>query len=146
MNTKATILGLVLLAGSVSAIIFDKMTFYMGLFFIIFSAFKLIDVKGFAMGFQKYDLIAKRSKVYAHVYPFLELLLGIGYVVGVWLEVVNIVTIVIMGIGAIGVGIALQKKQKFTCACLGTKLGIPLTFVTLFENIIMVIMAVMLLV
>jgi len=145
MNIKVVILAAILLIGSVLAILSDKMTLYMGIFFIVFSSFKLIDVKGFAMGFQKYDILAKKSKEYALLYPFIELTLGIFYLFNFLLLYANIVTIFVMGVGAIGVFQAIRAKQDFTCACLGTKLGIPLTYVTLFENVIMVIMAVMLL-
>jgi len=57
------------------------------------------------------------------------------------LTIVAIVTFVIMVIGSIGVGIKLAKNEKFKCACLGTKLNIPLTKLTFIEDVLMAVMA-----
>src|SRR2546430_1143788 len=52
---------------------------FMGFFLIVFSMFKLFDLEGFADGFQMYDLLAKPVRVYAYLYPIIELALGLGY-------------------------------------------------------------------
>ena len=50
---------------------------FMGFFLVAFAMLKLFDLPGFADGFQMYDLLAKRSRTYALLYPFLELALGL---------------------------------------------------------------------
>jgi len=141
-------LAAILIVGTITAIAFDFMIFYMGVFFIIFSLFKMPDWKGFVDAFQMYDLIAKFSKPYAWIYPGIELLLGILFIVNFYVEfylpVIAWITLFIMGIGGIGVTIKLLKREKFQCACLGTWINVPLTKVTLLENILMVIMALVL--
>ncbi len=139
-------LALILIIGSLSSLIFDFMLLYMGLFFIVFSLFKMPDWKGFVEAYRQYDLLAKAVPFYAWIYPALEFILGAWYLVnyftdGFILLSLAWITLMIMGFGGIGVGIKLAKKEKFQCACLGTKLNIPLTKVTLLEDIIMVLMA-----
>ncbi len=115
---------------------------FMAGFFLVFSAFKLLDVRGFAEGYSTYDLLAKRWYTYGYIYPFLELSLGILYLAQ-WLPTTTqLVTVIIMGFSSIGVINSLLKKQKFQCACLGTILKVPLSSVTLIEDFTMVILAV----
>ena len=117
------------------------MQLFMGVFFIVFGGFKVMKLKGFAEAYPDYDLIAKRSKTYAYLYPFIELGLGILYMVGIWLLFANIVTLIIMTIGALGVYLKLRKGEEIMCACLGVVFKIPMTWVTLLEDVLMAIMA-----
>jgi len=120
------------------------MQLFMGVFLLQFSLLKVLDLRGFAKGFAKYDLAAKRSKIYGMIYPFLEFTLALGYLSegGAWgVEWVYISTIVLMGFGAIGVLVALSKGLNTDCACLGTTLKVPLSTVAVTENISMVAMA-----
>jgi hypothetical protein len=55
------------------------MHYFMGLFLVIYSMFKIFDLSGYADGFEMYDLLAKRVRAYAYVYPFVELALGLAY-------------------------------------------------------------------
>ncbi len=117
------------------------MSQFMAGFFLVFSAFKLLDIRGFAEGYATYDLLAKRVHAYGFIYPFLELALGILYV-GLWFPVAtDIATIIIMGFSSLGIINSLLKKQKFHCACLGTLLKVPLSSITLIEDLTMVVMA-----
>lgn len=114
---------------------------FMAGFFLVFSGFKLLDIKGFAEGYATYDLLAKRWFGYGYVYPFLELGLGILYL-GMWFPIyTNVATIIIMGFSSLGVINSLIKKQNFQCACLGTLLKVPLSSITLIEDLTMVLMA-----
>lgn len=118
------------------------MQHFMGGFFLIFSFFKLLDLQGFAMSFQMYDPIAKVSKAYGLVYPFIELGLGIGFLIGFNLWLMSLITLIILGIGTIGVARTVLNKKRIQCACLGTVFNLPMTKVTLIENTIMIVMAV----
>lgn len=115
---------------------------FMAGFFLVFSAFKLLDLKGFAEGYSTYDLLAKHFYAYGFIYPFLELGLGVLYLGGWIMTITQLLTIIIMGFSSLGVINSLLKKQKFKCACLGTILNIPLSSITLIEDLIMVSMAI----
>lgn len=114
---------------------------FMAGFFLVFSAFKFLDIRGFAEGYATYDLLARRWYTYGFIYPFLELGLGILYV-GTWLPLMTpLLTILIMGFSSLGVINSLLKKQKIQCACLGTILKVPLSTITLVEDVLMVVLA-----
>lgn len=117
------------------------MTQFMAGFFLIFSAFKFLDIRGFADGYATYDLLARRFHAYGFIYPFLELTLGILYLTQWIPSITQFATIIIMGFSSIGVINSLLKKQKFQCACLGTVLKVPLSSITLIEDLTMVILA-----
>ena len=115
---------------------------FMAGFFLVFSTFKFLDIKGFATGYATYDLLAKRFYGYGFIYPFFELGLGILYVGNWFPKTTLILTVIIMGFSSIGVINSLIKKQKLTCACLGTILKVPLSVITLIEDLLMVLLAV----
>jgi len=115
---------------------------FMAGFFLVFSAFKFLDLAGFAKGYAMYDLLAKRIHIYGFIYPFIELSLGILYLTQSFPRFTLIATIVIMGFSSLGVINSLLKKQDFQCACLGTILKVPLSSITLIEDLLMVILAI----
>ena len=117
------------------------MRHFMAGFFIVFSFFKLLDLPGFVTAYRGYDLIAIRSVSWAYVYPFVELALGIAYLIDFIPVLTNIGTILIMTVGAVGVLRALLDKRHIQCACLGTALNLPMTKVTLIEDLTMAAMA-----
>jgi hypothetical protein len=119
---------------------------FMGLFFVFFSLFKLLDLKGFAEGYATYDLLAKRWMGWGFVYPFVELGLAVAYLTSLALFWTNLVTFGVMVFGAVGVARELLRGSQFQCACLGTVLKVPLTKVTLVEDLAMAIMAAVMLV
>ncbi len=119
----------------------NLMMLSMAFFFLVFGLFKLNNLKGFAKAYAMYDVIAMKSKTYAHAYPFIEIILGFMYLFsfgGIWRD---IVTFIIMSISAYGVWKALEKNEEIPCACLGTVFKVPMTKVTLFENVFMALMA-----
>lgn len=117
------------------------MSQFMAGFFLVFSAFKFLDLRGFAEGYATYDLLAKRWSSYGFIYPFLELGLAILYLGGWFPKMTPILTIIIMGFSTLGVMNSLLKRQKFQCACLGTFLKVPLSSITLIEDLSMVFLA-----
>ncbi len=123
--------------GGVSLSNFLRM--FMGTFFLVFAAFKLLDLEGFTNSYIGYDIIAKRFRPYAYSYPFFELALGLGSFLAV--PYINIVTLFFMAIGSIGVFKELVRGSKIKCACLGTFIKLPLTTISLVENLAMGIMA-----
>jgi copper chaperone CopZ len=117
------------------------MRYFMAGFFICFSYFKLINLKGFADSYSMYDIVAKRVKAWGFMYPFAELGLGIAYAVNFYPLGTNIVTIVIMGISSIGVIESVVNKKKIQCACLGAGFNLPMSTLTIIEDMLMVVMA-----
>lgn len=114
---------------------------FMAGFFLVFSAFKLLDIKGFAEGYATYDLLAQIWYPYGFIYPFIELSLGVLYLTDCLPRTTQLLTILIMGFSSMGVINSLLKRQKLRCACLGTILKVPLSTVTLIEDLTMVILA-----
>ena len=121
------------------------MLWFMGGFFVIVSFLKFIDWKGFAKRFAMYDILAKRSRFYAYIYPIIELAIGISFLLKWNVTNAAVVLFVIMVGGAVGVGRNLLSKNPVKCACLGVKIKVPLTKFTLFEDITMAVMALMIL-
>ena len=118
---------------------------FMGLFYIVFSFFKFLDLKGFPELFRMYDPLAKRVPIYGWIYPFIELGLGLLFLMRFQVTAALIITILILGITTIGVTRILLDKKSIQCACLGTALKLPMTKATFIENAIMLIMAVVML-
>ncbi len=127
---------------SVSVFMLD----FMGLFYVVFSFFKFLDYKGFPPSFQMYDPLAKQLPTYAWMYPFIEITLGILFLMRIQIPIALFATIVVLGITTIGVTKALLDKKTIQCACLGTALKLPMTKATFIENSIMLIMAIWMLI
>ena len=114
---------------------------FMAGFFLVFSFFKLLDLAGFANSYSMYDVLAKRVHAYGYVYPFIELGLGASYLLAYRPMLTNVVTLVVMAFSTIGVTLAVMNKQKIKCACLGTGFNLPMTTVTIIEDLLMAAMA-----
>jgi hypothetical protein len=123
----------------------EAMLDFMGLFYIVFSFFKLLDLKGFPDSFRMYDPLAKRIPIYGWVYPFIETALGLMFLLRIKVNIALIVTLIILGITTIGVTKTLLNKKSIRCACLGTALKLPMTEATFIENAIMIVMAILML-
>lgn len=115
---------------------------FMGLFYIVFSFFKLLDLRGFPESFRMYDPLAKAIPAYGWVYPFIEVTLGLMFLMRFQIDIALIVTLVILGITTFGVTKTLLDKKSIRCACLGTALKLPMTKATFIENAIMIVMAI----
>ncbi|WP_454007754.1 glutaredoxin [Alcaligenes sp. Marseille-Q7550] len=104
---------------------------------------KLKDVEGFSTMFLNYDLLAQRWVRYATLYPFAEALAGLLMIAGLWMWVSIPLALFIGGIGAISVFKAVYiDKKELKCACVGGDSNVPLGFVSLTENLMMVGMAI----
>lgn len=117
------------------------MQHFEGAFFILFGAFKLLNWKGFVDAYMTYDIVAKHFRIWGWAYPIVELLLGVAFLMGTAVLEASIATLIIMLIGSIGVFQALRRKGEIPCACLGVVFKIPMTWVTLTEDLLMATMA-----
>lgn len=110
---------------------------------MLLAMLKLQDVDRFATMFLNYDLLARRLPPYGRAYPFLELGAGVLMLTRTldWLSIP--VALAIGGIGAVSVFKAVYlEKRALKCACVGGSSNVPLGFVSLTENVMMVAMAV----
>lgn len=117
------------------------MHFFMGFFLSGFALLKLFHPSAFADGFEMYDLLAKRWRGYGYIYPLIELGLGLAYLSFFMPVVTYSVTVVVMVFGSIGVFSALKRGLDINCPCMGSVLDVPLSTVTLTEDIGMAAMA-----
>lgn len=117
------------------------MNVFMAGFFLVFSFFKLLNLKGFADSYAMYDVLAKKVPAYGFVYPFIELALGIAFLTGFNPTVTNWATLLVMGFSSIGVIQSVLNKKKIQCACLGAVFNLPMSTVTIIEDFLMVAMA-----
>jgi cation transport ATPase len=115
---------------------------FMGLFYIVFSFFKFLDYKNFPSSFSMYDPIAKIFPLYGWIYPVIETILGLFFLLRYQLLISLVATILILGITTIGVTRSLMDKANIQCACLGTALKLPMTKATFIENFVMILMAI----
>lgn len=128
-------------ANSAAPSVMTAMPIFMGGFFLIFSFFKLLDLKGFAGSYAGYDIIAKKWYAWGYIYPFVELLLGIAFVTNYQPAITNLATLVVMGLSIIGVLQSVWNKRKIQCACLGTGFNLPMSTVTIIEDGLMIAMS-----
>lgn len=117
------------------------MSVFMSEFFLVFSFFKMLDIRGFAAGYSNYDLIAKKFYYYGYIYPFIELVFGIAYLLIPFSFGLNLLVLIVMFISTLGVINAKLSKRKFHCACVGTFLKVPLGNIALIEDVLMAAMS-----
>ncbi len=134
------------IGGFASVNTMDTMRYFMAGFFVVFSFFKLLDINAFADAYAGYDLLAKRWRGWGLIYPFVELALGAAYLAHFNPLLTHWATLIVMGLSSIGVIKAVVSKTQIQCACLGTVFKLPMSTVTIVEDVGMVLMAVMMLV
>lgn len=121
------------------------MRHFMAGFFLVFSFFKLLNLKGFAESYAMYDVVAKRWPSWGYVYALLELALGMAYLINFNPIVTNSITLVVMTVSIVGVLQTVMNKQKIQCACLGAVFNLPMSTVTIIEDGLMIGMSALML-
>ncbi|MCH2547705.1 MAG: glutaredoxin [Alphaproteobacteria bacterium] len=113
----------------------------------VLAILKLRDLDAFSNQFITYDLLARRQVRYAYVYPFAEAFAGIAMIGSLWIWLAAPVALFIGSIGAISVIKAVYiDKRDLKCACVGGNSNVPLGFISLTENVMMVAMAIWMLI
>ena len=118
---------------------------WMGFFLVLLAVQKLTDLKSFKESFANYDLITAKLPVYGYIYPFAELLAGLGFIYGningSGLVYVATVSVFIGFFGAVSITKAVYiDKRDLNCACVGGNTNVPLGFVSFSENAVMFLM------
>lgn len=119
----------------------EAMRHFMAGFFLVFSFFKFLDLKGFAESYVMYDVLARKVPAWAYLYAFVELGLGVANVIDFSPIVTNAVTLVVMSVSIIGVLQSVLNKKKIQCACLGAVFNLPMSTVTIIEDALMIAMS-----
>ncbi len=114
---------------------------FMGSVFVLFGVLKLVNLQQFVALFRKYDVISQQWRGYAFMYPFLEIGVGIGLLVGSGLQVLYIFVLVLMSVSLASVTRSIYTGKQLRCGCLGSLFNIPLSYVTVAENLLMLGMA-----
>ena len=116
-------------------------TGFMGFSLSLLASLKLMDLESFAESFEKYDLITKKIKPYAKMYPFAELAIGLGFLSGVAPLATGITSLFVGVSGGISVFKAVYiDKLALNCACVGGNSKVPLGIISFTENAIMAVM------
>jgi hypothetical protein len=119
----------------------QAMNVFMAGFFLTFSFFKMLDLNGFAESYSMYDIVAKKIKAWGYIYAFIELGLGIAYAANFQPLGTNLVTLIVMTVSIIGVLQSVFNKRKIKCACLGAVFNLPMSTVTIIEDLLMIAMS-----
>lgn len=122
---------------------FRSVEIFIALSMCVLAILKLRDLVSFSNQFITYDLLARRFVRYAYVYPFAEAFAGVGMLASALLPVVAPTALFIGSIGAASIIKAVYiDKRELKCACVGGNSNVPLGFISLTENLMMVFMAV----
>lgn len=116
------------------------MRIFMGLWLTHLAVLKLFQPSEFVTAFKKYDKLAQSLPFYASIYPILEALAGLLLIANIYTIFIYFCLIAIFLQNAISVLLAMKNKKNLQCACMGTVLQIPLSTVTLAEDIAMITM------
>ncbi|MCB1120009.1 MAG: glutaredoxin family protein [Verrucomicrobiae bacterium] len=109
----------------------------------ILGLLKLQDLLSFATGFVQYDLLARRYVPYAYVYPFVEAGAGVVMIAGFATWIAAPAALFVSTVGAVSVTKAVYvDKRSLNCACVGGGSRVPLGFISLTENLMMMTMAI----
>lgn len=117
------------------------MRHFMAGFFLTFSFFKMLNLRGFAESYVMYDVLARRIPAWAYVYAFVELALGIANLVDFNPLLTNWTTLIVMTVSIVGVLQSVLNKRKIQCACLGAVFNLPMSTVTIIEDALMIAMS-----
>lgn len=109
----------------------------------VLAILKLRDLESFSNQFLNYDLLARKWVPYSYIYPFAEGIAGVAMIAGIFMPVIAPVALFIGTVGAVSVFKAVYiDKRELKCACVGGNSNVPLGFVSLTENLMMIAMAV----
>lgn len=117
------------------------MRVFMSGFFLMFSFFKLLNLRAFADSYAMYDIVAKQWPAWGVMYAFIELALGLAYAANFNPVLTNGVTFVVMSVSLVGVLQSVLNKKKIRCACLGAVFNLPMSTITIVEDAAMILMS-----
>lgn len=120
----------------------DLIKNYIGFVFVIFGLLKLYNLNKFVDIFSKYDILSNKFRLYGYFYPFIEILIGILLIKNKYIVSNLKIVLLLMIISIVSVIISIFNGLNLRCGCLGSFFHIPLSYTTLSENILMILMTV----
>jgi len=114
---------------------------FMGVFFLVFAAFKIYNLKEFAYGFKSYEIMKNKSIWWGYTYPFVQVTFGLLYLLNFGSRVLDGIVFVWSAYGAYVVLLTLRKKGDIHCVCLGNVVKLPLSTTSFVEDFGMSAMA-----
>lgn len=130
-----------LMSTLISFRVLDWIRWFVGSSFLVFGGFKLISYESFLEVFPRYDIIAHRFRWYAMIYPFLQVVIGICFILDMFDGFRNVLALAMVGTGLVGVVTALQHRgPSKQHTLLGQAFKLPMTTGLLFENALMSIL------
>ncbi|QIL03279.1 glutaredoxin [Sphingomonas sinipercae] len=124
------------------ALTLRALEWFIGMGMAVLAMLKLQNIESFATMFLNYDLLAKRWVPYSYIYPFAEAVAGILMIAGALTWLSAPIALFIGTVGAVSVVKAVYiDKRELKCACVGGSSNVPLGFVSLTENLMMIAMA-----
>ena len=116
----------------------ESVLLFLGIFSLIFGILKIIKLKSFVDSFIEYDFISKKVKAFAYAFPFIELIFAVSFLLRRELILIELACLIFYTLNLVSVIKALLQKKKFVCACLGGLFNVPLSYVSLAENLTMI--------
>lgn len=110
-----------------------------GTVFLLLGIVKLYNLNQFVSIFNKYDIIGSNIPSYGYLFPFLEIILGILFLKQSKIRLLYPFTIILITINILGVINGLQSKYKLKCGCIGSFIDLPLSYLTILENLFILI-------
>ena len=111
-----------------------------GTMFIVFGLLKLSNLQKFAEIFPQYDLIAEKYPTYAYIYPIIELYLGYSFLKMNHIPFIYYFSMILIFLNLISISLSLLNGVTLPCGCIGGYFNLPLSNISLFENLMMFIM------
>jgi hypothetical protein len=132
------VMGLIALASLAAE---SWMMAFMAGFYIVSGAFKLLDIRGFAAAYRRYDVVAKAAPGWGVIYPFVEIALGFAFLFWVLMLPSTMLALALSLIGLASAVNVVRSGADVPCACLGTGFNFPMSMVSVVENLAMALMA-----
>ena len=130
-----TLLSLSLFSFGEARTLSELMRWFMGVFMTVFASFKFVGYKSFSSMFATYDIVAKRSELYGKSFPFIQLFLGVIYLINLLPNLRDLLVVLVAGVSSIGVFQEIRRKRPLHCACLGGVIKLRLSTITLVEDV-----------
>ena len=114
---------------------------------ISFGLIKLYNLYEFVSIFSKYDIITQYLPIYAYIFPFLEILLGLSIIIikkNIYIQKIYQMIVLYTIINLIGIYNGLQSKIPLKCGCMGSYFDLPLSNLTIIENLMILIKTIIL--
>lgn len=141
--TLALVVAWGMMGGARALLSIHTLQLFLGFATALLALQKLRDVETFSSGFLGYDLLAQKWPRSAYVYPWAEALVGLLMIAGTLIWLMAPIALFIGSIGAVSVFKAVYiDERELKCACVGGNSNVPLGFVSLTKNLVMIGMAV----